>query len=929
MATKVKQTISAAAQQTTFLAQWGQSLAVFAFALLLYIGSMGNGYNLDDELVTRNHRLTAQGISAIPDIFSSFYYEDAMNYKYEYRPVVLTSFALEHSLFGESPKTGHVINLLLYALMGVLLLHLLQQVFKSYSPWVALGATLLFVAHPLHTEVVCSLKNRDELLALLFSLLSLRAARQFVQTNRWLPLLWTSVLFALAYMSKQSALVFLVITPLTILLITRKLNEILLVFFALFLPVVVVMALTIKLSGIGYALILIWPLFLYAVHRYVNSSYPEDNHDTLTSKFNAWLSKSYHLKLMDKAQKDFWVQLFLSALAVFVVVVLMDSQQRVYFIYFILAIFLLQTTIYQSLLLVLALSLGYHFYSGSNSMQPLLFTLFVVWAAYIKEQQEVKITHATWGLIGISTLIFLPSLYYIGIENTYIKISLFFMFLVGYLVVTQSYAKLRWINTTILLICIIGTIVLVVKSPELYLFVAIAQMATLLLITNVASFKRIAYRVSLVTMLVLSVTSAGFKFYSNNKMLTTPSAQAQRITTPKAETGLGSTADRELSFIEYPLGVHTTGSKKIGTTVGVMGHHLAKIIVPYPMSFYYGFDVVPILTADQPLAIFSIVLHLVLLFLALLLLKRHYVFSIGIFIYLVGVALYSNYFIPIPGMVADRFMFIPSLGWCIVLGYGLAYFFKMKPEEGLKNKQGLNVVFAAIVLVVLLGYSFLTYARSLDWKDHLTLMRKDVQYVTNSAQAHNLLGLNIMKYATENALPPAEQNALFLEAATHFKQSFQIYPKTFNVVYDIGRVYVGLNNTDSAIYYFQKASELDTLFPDLFLNLGELNLSKGNLRQSIPYYAKYTNLVPNVYDGYNKLSYVYFKLNEYEQSINTNRRAITNLPGNLDPYINIGQTYIAMGRKDSARVWLLKADSLSGRTIPLVKSILSDLDKKE
>ena len=88
MAAKVKQTTNVASQQTTFLAQWGQSLAVFAFALLIYIGSIGNGYNLDDELVTRSHRLTSKGVEAIPAIFSSFYSEDEINYKYEYLSLI-------------------------------------------------------------------------------------------------------------------------------------------------------------------------------------------------------------------------------------------------------------------------------------------------------------------------------------------------------------------------------------------------------------------------------------------------------------------------------------------------------------------------------------------------------------------------------------------------------------------------------------------------------------------------------------------------------------------------------------------------------------------------------------------------------------------------------------------------------------------------
>jgi len=55
-------------------------LIVFGFAFILYLNSIPNDYNLDDNLVTINHRLTSRGISAIPAIFTSHYYEDESGY---------------------------------------------------------------------------------------------------------------------------------------------------------------------------------------------------------------------------------------------------------------------------------------------------------------------------------------------------------------------------------------------------------------------------------------------------------------------------------------------------------------------------------------------------------------------------------------------------------------------------------------------------------------------------------------------------------------------------------------------------------------------------------------------------------------------------------------------------------------------------------
>jgi hypothetical protein len=75
---------------------WAIWIAVGAF--LLYAMALGHGYNMDDELVTRGHKLTSKGFEGLRQIFNSPYYSDDMGYSYEYRPVTLASFAIEHEL---------------------------------------------------------------------------------------------------------------------------------------------------------------------------------------------------------------------------------------------------------------------------------------------------------------------------------------------------------------------------------------------------------------------------------------------------------------------------------------------------------------------------------------------------------------------------------------------------------------------------------------------------------------------------------------------------------------------------------------------------------------------------------------------------------------------------------------------------------------
>jgi hypothetical protein len=90
---------------------------------------------------------------------------------------------------------------------------------KQGSRWyfsVPFAATLLFIFHPLHTEVVANIKGRDEILSLFFSLAALYSILLYIRKKKILLLLVSAACFFLALLSKENALTFLLIIPMTI-----------------------------------------------------------------------------------------------------------------------------------------------------------------------------------------------------------------------------------------------------------------------------------------------------------------------------------------------------------------------------------------------------------------------------------------------------------------------------------------------------------------------------------------------------------------------------------------------------------------------------------------------------------------------------------------------------------------------------------------
>jgi len=171
-----------------------------------------------------------QGVSGIPqilstDIFESFYKQSNAQQQLtggRYRPLSLVTFAIDKQLFGNEPGAKHLVNALLYALSVVVIFFCFHRSFRL-SLAASLFSAFLFAIHPIHTEVVANVKSRDEILSLLFYVLTLIYFLKWKDTGKRISLLSMLGMFFLALLSKEYAVTLLVILP-TVAFVFRREN---------------------------------------------------------------------------------------------------------------------------------------------------------------------------------------------------------------------------------------------------------------------------------------------------------------------------------------------------------------------------------------------------------------------------------------------------------------------------------------------------------------------------------------------------------------------------------------------------------------------------------------------------------------------------------------------------------------------------------
>ena len=535
---------------------FGSTLAISIFfvivSLILYGNTIPHGYTVDDNYVTGANPTVQKGFEGIGEIFVTPYYDKGKKNSFEYRPIVKASYAIEYGFFGRNPNAAHFFNLIFYAFTLILIFFFLKRIMRDYNIIFPFLVTLLFAAHPIHTEVVNSLKNRDETLCFIGVLLATIFMIRYFDTNKIYNLFVGIFFFFFAFLSKAGALAFIALIPLTLYFFT---------------------------------------------------------------KISPW---------------------------------------KIVMIFFI---------------------------------------LFMV------------------------------------------------LFLIKYV-------------------------------PRFF----------------------------------LPPPFRDKEYYEN-----------------------------PLMFIDN-IWIH------FGTGAWILLFYIKMLILPHPMCYYYGFDTVPITNFANFWSFLSVAIHLVLFIYALKKLKEKHIVSYGILFYLMTIAMYSNVIKKAMGIVADRFMYVPSLGFAIIIIFLLFTVFKIdfKGKKIPKFPIGLKIV----LLAILIPYTLKTIARNNDWKDNLTLYERDSNanpksFIATKGYANEI----IRSLKRDDKIKDKEK--LRDIAITYYNRSIDIYPDHPDPWRNLGKIYLQRKEYEKCIYHFKKAIEIT---PDKFsynyYNVGLAFTKLNRNLEAIPYFEKALEIYP-------------------------------------------------------------------------------------
>ena len=233
-----------------------------------------------------------------------------------------------------------------------------------------------------------------------------------------------------------------------------------------------------------------------------------------------------------------------------------------------------------------------------------------------------------------------------------------------------------------------------------------------------------------------------------------------------------------------------------------------------------------------------------------LLFKRFKAIFFGIWWFLITLIPVYN-LIQIFNPLAERYLYIPTIGFCLVAAGMLYGIF----SKAFNRAVAVNLATLAVVLAVVSLYATVTIARNRDWQDGLTLWSKTVKQSPDSGIAHGSLGRAY------------QEQGLLDEAVGEYRLAVKIMPNHFKAHYNLGIIYGRQGNLNQAADSYRKAIALNPNFADAHFNLANIYQKQGLLDEAIEQYLKLIKLDPEDYEARNNLGVIYAMQEKLDQAI--------------------------------------------------------------
>ncbi|XP_076361298.1 protein O-mannosyl-transferase TMTC2-like isoform X1 [Tachypleus tridentatus] len=299
----------------------------------------------------------------------------------------------------------------------------------------------------------------------------------------------------------------------------------------------------------------------------------------------------------------------------------------------------------------------------------------------------------------------------------------------------------------------------------------------------------------------------------------------------------------------------------------------------------------------------------------------------------------TNLFFYVGFVVAERVLYIPSMGFCLLIALGLEQLYRH--QESVRRRR--TLLYFLVLLLIL--FSIRTLRRNQDWHTEESLYRSGIPINPPKAYGNlaNILSAQGKKTKAEWAYKKAlsyrsnmadvhynlgillQEQGRHEEALQSYKLAIQFRPRLAMAHLNMGLVLGILGRKEEAVEVYRRCAQLDsaglkdpkmhesTKISALF-NLGRLYADEGRYQEAIDVYQEAMNKMPDHYQPqslYNMLGEAFFKLGKFIDAEQWYKEALRVKPNHVPAHLTYAKLLSKLNRPVEAEQWFLKAKTIA------------------
>ncbi|MEO8146238.1 MAG: tetratricopeptide repeat protein [Bacteroidia bacterium] len=372
----------------------------------------------------------------------------------------------------------------------------------------------------------------------------------------------------------------------------------------------------------------------------------------------------------------------------------------------------------------------------------------------------------------------------------------------------------------------------------------------------------------------------------------------------------------EIPLIDNSLmGANHNFNLEKGTAFYILGIYIKLLFFPHPMSSDYSFDEIKIVGFSNPLALISLIGYVALGVYALIRMPKKDPVAFGILFYLATISVVANVVFLTRSTMADRFLYMPSLGFSIILVILIARILKIDLDAkadfaGVSNLLNYNKSLTYTVGVILVLSSFKTIARNGDWKNDTTIFSTDVNHAPGSSRLHWLYANHMVQDVKQGKVTPDQADNNYNIAIDQFNKCIEIHPGYYEAYFGLSDIYATKKDFQKALYYSKLSVANNPKEAIAYNNLGSLYFKMQQFDSAIATLNTAIKMNGQYADAYNNLGSAYFSKSDFDNAIFNYKKAIEISPIYTDAWKNLGSSYGAKKDFDNSIAAFRKAVEL-------------------